>query len=63
MFSLVTQCLPHSFVVYTLHSESRCAPIKGVGGDVHEHLYRPETFKFIRKHTIEICVQKVAVHL
>jgi hypothetical protein len=27
---------------YTVHSERRCAFIKRVGSDVHEHLYGPE---------------------
>jgi hypothetical protein len=29
-------------VAYTVPSKSRCAPTKGVKGDIHERLYRPE---------------------
>jgi hypothetical protein len=47
-----------------MHSESLCAFIKGVGSDVHERVYTGlNPFNFIRKHFLQICVRKVAVHL
>jgi hypothetical protein len=36
----------HRTRIYTVHSQSRCVLIRGVGRDVHERLYRPETVKF-----------------
>jgi hypothetical protein len=47
-----------------LRSENRCALIKVVGTDVHERVYTGlNSFDFIRKYFLQICVRKVAVHL
>jgi hypothetical protein len=34
---------PLNIYIYTEHLESCYALTKGIGSDVHEHLYRPET--------------------
>jgi hypothetical protein len=55
-------------VVETMHRVGRCTMrleiryvlTKCVGSDVHEGLYWPETFHFIRKHFLQICLSDVS---
>jgi hypothetical protein len=62
ILTLMGHSFPSSYTIQpnTVRSESRCALLEVMSTSVYTGL---NLFNFIRKHSLHICIRKVAVHL